>query len=68
MRLKSEHFVIFEHFARLGSKIAESFFSRFSRKGLMVVSVQVFNPWLEWAMNYTDPVEDSPCPEDTPSG
>ena len=29
---------------------------------------EVFVRWLEWAMNYTDPVEDSPCPEDTPSG
>ena len=29
---------------------------------------EVFARWLEWAMNYTDPVEDSPCPEDTPSG
>ena len=29
---------------------------------------EAFARWLEWAMNYTDPVEDSPCPEDTPSG
>ena len=29
---------------------------------------EAFAQWLEWAMNYTDPVEDSPCPEDTPSG
>ena len=29
---------------------------------------EVFARWLEWAMNYTDPVEDSPPPEDTPSG
>ena len=29
---------------------------------------EVFVRWLEWAMNYTDPVEGSPCPEDTPSG
>lgn len=29
---------------------------------------EAFTRWLEWAMNYTDPVEDSPCPEDTPSG
>ena len=29
---------------------------------------EVFAQWLEWALNYTDPVEDSPCPEDTPSG
>ena len=29
---------------------------------------EVFARWLEWAMNYTDTVEDSPCPEDTPSG
>ena len=25
-----------------------------------------FAQWLEWAMSYTDPVEDSPFPEDTP--
>jgi hypothetical protein len=29
---------------------------------------EVFDRWLEWAISYTDPVEDSPCPEDTPSG
>ena len=29
---------------------------------------EAFARWLEWAMSYTDPVEDSPCPEDTPSG
>ena len=29
---------------------------------------EAFDRWLEWAMNYSDPVEDSPCPEDTPSG
>ena len=29
---------------------------------------EAFARWLEWAMNYTDLVEDSPCPEDTPSG
>ena len=29
---------------------------------------EAFARWLEWAMNYTDPVENSPCPEDTPSG
>ena len=29
---------------------------------------EAFVRWLEWAMNYTDPVEDSPCPEDTSSG
>ena len=29
---------------------------------------EAFAQWLERAMNYTDPVEDSPCPEDTPSG
>ena len=29
---------------------------------------EAFAQWLEWAMTYTDPVEDSPCPEDTPSG
>ena len=29
---------------------------------------EVFSRWLEWAMNYTDMVEDSPRPEDTPSG
>ena len=29
---------------------------------------EAFARWLEWTMNYTDPVEDSPCPEDTPSG
>ena len=29
---------------------------------------EAFARWLEWAMNYTDPVEDSPYPEDTPSG
>ena len=29
---------------------------------------EVFAQWLEWAMSYTAPVEDSPCPEDTPSG
>ena len=29
---------------------------------------EAFARWLEWAMNYADPVEDSPCPEDTPSG
>ena len=27
---------------------------------------EVFARWLERAMNYTDPVEDSPCTEDTP--
>ena len=27
---------------------------------------EVFARWLEWAMSYTDPVEGSPCPEDTP--
>ena len=32
------------------------------------VESEVFVRWLEWAMNHTDPVEDSPCPEDTPSG
>ena len=29
---------------------------------------EAFARWLEWAMNYTDPVEGLPCPEDTPSG
>ena len=29
---------------------------------------EAFARWLERAMSYTDPVEDSPCPEDTPSG
>ena len=29
---------------------------------------EVFVRWLEWAMNYTSPVEDSPCTEDTPNG
>ena len=29
---------------------------------------EAFAQWLEWAMSYTAPVEDSPCPEDTPSG
>ena len=28
---------------------------------------EAFARWLEWAMNYTDPVEDSPCPGDTSS-
>ena len=27
---------------------------------------EVFALWLEWAMNRFDPVEGSPCPEDTP--
>jgi len=27
---------------------------------------EVFARWLEWAMNRFDPVEGSPCPEDTP--
>ena len=27
---------------------------------------EAFDRWLEWAMNYSDPVEGSPCPEDTP--
>ena len=30
--------------------------------------LEAFAQWLEWAMSYTAPVEDSPCPEDTPSG
>ena len=29
---------------------------------------EAFAQWLEWAMTYTDPVEGSPCPKDTPSG
>ena len=29
---------------------------------------EAFARWLERAMSYTDLVEDSPCPEDTPSG
>ena len=27
---------------------------------------EAFPRWLEWAMSYADPVEGSPCPEDTP--
>ena len=27
---------------------------------------EAFAQWLEWAMNRFDPVEGSPCPEDTP--
>ena len=29
---------------------------------------EAFDQWLEWAITYTDSVEDSPCPEDAPSG